>query len=315
MNYLFMDKFFLLKLTVAVLLVGWAAFSVRKGFKNKDLDIPTELKKGNFAVAIVAAAITLGLAIVLSSVLLGGTAYGAENPCIGLNLRNNIYMPYNAKIVAKKDISGVCQVTLKIKNYLKQDQYIPLYATNKFVLVGSMFIGKKNVTDSVITKLQNEKVKKSLASASSYFKYYFTQYKPKNANGKYLYAFVDPLCPFCRRIEPYLKGLADKSGYTVRMYFMIVHGKPAYNKAESFICSGKGFSSYIKDAKNLDYGTGSCKKGKLLLKEDARLDSIFSISGTPTFITSAGKQVIGANLQGLRAIIGLKPIVHLPAVK
>lgn len=305
-------KLILFKLTLVILIIGAFIFTIRKNkgnfLKFDKLNVEEELKNKNTAVAIIIAAGFIAFSIIVVGILITPFAAHADT-CSGLNLTKNIYMPANAKVVNKTDKAGVCQVTIKIRNYMGQDQYLPVYATKKFVLVGTMFINKKNVTDGLITRLREKQIKQNLADAKPYFKYDFAEYKPKNANGKSLYVFVDPLCPFCHEIEPYLKGLANKSGYAVKMYFMIVHGKPAYKDALGFACSGKGFSSYIHDAKNLKYGTGSCATGKNLLKMDAKLDAVFTVSGTPTFITSGGKEVVGANLNGIRQMLGLNPIV------
>jgi hypothetical protein len=45
---------------------------------------------------------------------------------------------------------------------------------------------------------------------------------------------------------------------------------------------------------------------------DAKLAAVFTVSGTPTLITSSGKEVVGANLNGIRQMLGLKSIVPKP---
>lgn len=304
-------KLILFKITLFIMLIGGFVFLIRNHksfFKFKELDVEKQLKENNTAVAIVIASIFIAFAIIIMAIM-SGTAYGYESGgCSNLNIKKNIYMPPNAMIVGRKNIGGICQITVKIKNYIGQDQYLPVYATKNFVLIGTMFKNRVNITDNAITVLKERQLKESVKQASPYLKYYFAKYVPAKPNGKILYAFVDPLCPFCHEIEPYLKGLADKSGYTVQMYFMIVHGKPAYKDAMGFICSKDSFSQYIKDAKTMKYGNGTCINGKKLLRKDSKLDSLFAVSGTPTFITSDSKEVVGANLNGLRHILGLKPL-------
>ena len=303
-------KFILLKIALFVLLIIGFGFFIRNHksfFKFKELDVEKQLKENNTAVAIVIASIFIAFAIIIMAIM-SGTAYGYGDGCSNLNIKKNIYMPPNAKIVGRKNIGGICQITVKIKNYIGQDQYLPVYAAKNFVLIGTMFKNRVNITDNAITVLKERQLKESVKQASPYLKSYFAKYTPPKPNGKILYAFVDPLCPFCHEIEPYLKGLADKSGYSIQMYFMIVHGKPAYNDAMGFICSKGSYSQYIKYGKSLKYGKETCLNGKKLLSKDAKLDSIFAVSGTPTFITSDSKEVVGANLNGLRQILGLKPL-------
>ena len=302
-------KLILLKITLFILLISGLVFFVRnyKSFlKFKELDVEKQLKENNTAVAIVVASIFIAFALIIIAIM-SGTAYG-DTVCSNLQINKNIYMPPNAKIVGRKNIGGICQITVKIKNYIGQDQYLPVYAAKNFVLIGTMFKNRVNITDNAITVLKERQLKESVKQARPYLKYYFAKYAPAKPNGKILYVFVDPLCPFCHEIEPYLKGLADKSGYSIQMYFTIVHGKPAYNDAMGFICSKGSYSRYIKDAKSLKYGDETCVDGKKLLRKDSKLDSIFAVSGTPTFITSDSKEVVGANLNGLRQILGLKPL-------
>ena len=302
-------KLILFKITLFIMLIGGFVFLVRNHksfFKFKELDVEKQLKENNTAVAIVIASIFIAFAIIIMAIM-SGTAYG-DSGCLNLKIKKNIYMPPNAKIVGRKNIGGICQITVKIKNYIGQDQYLPVYATKNFVLIGTMFKNRVNITNNAITILKERQLKESVKQARPYLKYYFAKYAPAKPNGKILYAFIDPLCPFCHEIEPYLKGLADKSGYSIQMYFMIVHGKPAYNDAMGFTCSKGSFSQYIKDAKSLKYGNETCISGKKLLSKDSKLASIFAVSGTPTFITSDSKEVVGANLNGLRQILGLKPL-------
>ena len=212
----------------------------------------------------------------------------------------------NAKVVkAEKINDGLCSVIVGVKTPLGE-RYVPTYVTpkNGVIIGGAYFLNKKNVTVNEINSLQEKDFKSAFEKHKSELKdVVFAKYKPKNANGKILYVFVDPLCPFCKAELPHLKSLADESGYTVELIPFIVHGEPAMKKMESFICSGGSFDDYVKGK----FGNAKpCKKSTDLLTKALKLDAKLHLQGTPTFVTSDGKMVTGLNIPLLRKDLGIK---------
>ncbi|MEM4066822.1 MAG: thioredoxin fold domain-containing protein [Candidatus Micrarchaeaceae archaeon] len=212
----------------------------------------------------------------------------------------------DARIYKQSELTPhICSIIMQVKTFNGQMQFVPLFTTSKGIIIGTLFQNKQNVTGNQIMSLQQaESAKNFNAVKDELNSIAVATYKPKNANGKILYAFVDPLCPFCHAAEPQLQGLADQSGYTIKIMPFIVHGKPAYDKMASFICSHKGnYADYIKG----DYGNAKvCPQAKALLTKAQQIDSKLELSGTPTFFTSDGKMVVGANIVELKQVLGIK---------
>lgn len=224
-------------------------------------------------------------------------------------LANQIPFPLgakNAKIVSEKKISSdVCSVIVQVKN----GRLVPLfYIKDKGVVIGGMFQNRMPVTNMEIRKLnqrnlktafKSKKIKELLSDAV------MAEYKPKNAvKGKVLYAFVDPLCPFCRMAEKQLKQIANNTGTTVKLMPFIVHGKPAQKDAIAFICNHKTFNDWIKN----DYGKvnpedKACLKATKILRSSLKIVEKMHFGGTPTFITGNGQIVEGANIPLLKKVL------------
>jgi hypothetical protein len=68
----------------------------------------------------------------------------------------------------------------------------------------------------------------------------------------------------------------------------------------------KNYSQYKNTADDpLVKGKG-CMSGIKKVKLDEKISRDFEISGTPTWITSSGKEIIGANLPMLKSVLGVK---------
>lgn len=219
----------------------------------------------------------------------------------------------NAKIYKQSELtSDICSIIMQVKTPTGQEQFVPLFATQKGIIIGTLFQNKQNITGTELMKLQTmasaknfQAVKNELGSIA------IATYTPPKPNGKILYAFVDPLCPFCHMAEPQLQGLANESHYIVKIMPFIVHGQPAYDKAASFICSKLNYADYIKG----DYGNAKvCPQAKDLLAKAQQIDAKLGLTGTPTFFTSDGEMVVGADMPQLKTILGI-PNTPMPAAK
>lgn len=247
------------------------------------------------------------IALVLSVILIPGVSYAA-GVCSHLNLKQNL-PAFNFNVVSRTPVDKLCQVIVTVSSP-QGIQPVPVYATKDFALIGQLFKDKTNVTQLVLAQYQSK------AMGMIFKKYSYklknavvAQYVPPKPNGKILYEFGDPLCPFCDMMKPHMIKLANESHYTIKLVWDIVHGKPAFDMAAKLVCNHftyKNYSHYKNTQMNpLSKGKG-CMAGINKVKLDEQVSSDFAISGTPTFVTSTGKEVVGANLPMLKSILGVK---------
>ena len=214
------------------------------------------------------------------------------------------FPPVSMKIMEHRAIAGgsVCEMIVRIPRG-QSYQFLPIYVLkDKSVVLGTRFKNKVNTVRDKIASLYSQSKKKLFASVKNELNnIVIATYKPKNAkNGRVLYAFVDPLCPFCRMSEPHLKPLANKYGYTVKIIPFIVHGKPAYQDAENFICNHKTYNDWIHNKFGKDK---KCSEAENLLNHAQSVDMKLQLQGTPTFVTNKGTFVMGADLKRLENVM------------
>ena len=250
------------------------------------------------------------LFLVLSIILLPSVAFAAQSKtCGNLNLKTNL-PNFKYSVVKKTPIgSGLCQVIVSVSTP-QGNQAVPVYANPKFAIIGQLFKDKADVTQLVLTAYRAKAVKSALTEYKPELdKAVAAEYVPKNPDGKVLYAFEDPLCPFCDMMKPHMLKLANESGWTIKLIWDIVHGKPAFDMATRLVCNHFTYANYLKYKSTaqdpLSKGKG-CMSGIKKVKLDEHVSSEFQISGTPTFITSTGQEIIGDNLQMLKSVMGVK---------
>jgi len=117
--------------------------------------------------------------------------------------------------------------------------------------------------------------------------------------GKVVYLFTDPDCPFCQRLEPTLKKLADEGKIQVKVIFFPLPFHPhAYKKAVATVCQGFGWDSLKKEfwtpEKMAKLSQWQCKEGEELIKKSMNIAAKYGIRGTPAMITAEGIKVEGA---------------------
>jgi hypothetical protein len=245
--------------------------------------------------------------LILSVVLFPASVYA--DVCAHLNLKRNL-PAFNYTVVSKTPVGNkLCQVMVTVSTP-QGIQPVPVYATKDFALIGQLFKDKTNVTQLVLAGYK-AKAMKTIFKKYGYElnKAVVASYIPPKPNGKVLYAFEDPLCPFCDMMKSHMIKLANESHYTIKLIWDIVHGKPAFDMATKLVCNHftyKNYSQYKNTANNpLSKGKG-CVWGIKKVKRDEKVSREFEISGTPTWITSSGKEIIGANLPMLKSVLGVK---------
>ncbi|MHB1702765.1 MAG: thioredoxin fold domain-containing protein [bacterium] len=251
------------------------------------------------------------IVLVLSLILIPGISYAGV--CNNLHLSKNL-PAFKFNIVSRTPVNNkLCQVMVTVSTP-QGIQPVPVYATKDFALIGQLFKNKTNVTQLVLASYQAKAVKSVFKKYGSLLnKAVVASYVPPKPNGKVLYAFEDPLCPFCDMMKPHMIKLANKSHYTIKLVWDIVHGKPAFDMATKLTCNHftyKNYTEYKNTAQNpLSKGKG-CMSGIKKVKFDEQVSKDFAISGTPTWITSTGKEIIGANLPMLKSVLGVNHPAH-----
>lgn len=234
------------------------------------------------------------------------TAHAACNYTVE-QLGNQLpFIMSGSKIYKQQELTPqICSIIVQVKTPTGQEQFVPVFTLgDKGVIIGTLFQNKQNVTGSEIMAIQQQAATKNFESVKGELNSVaIATYKPAKANGKILYAFVDPLCPFCHVAEAKLQKLADESHYTVKIIPFIVHGQQASDKIASFICSKLSFADYVKG----NFGTAkTCSQATDLLAKAQKIDATLALSGTPTFFTSDGKMIVGADEFQLKQVLGIK---------
>ncbi|MHB1664239.1 MAG: thioredoxin domain-containing protein [bacterium] len=138
-------------------------------------------------------------------------------------------------------------------------------------------------------------------------KYVYASYTPVNFNGKVLYIFEDPLCPYCHKLNQHIIKYSRESGYRINLLFKIIHGRRAFNYAVDFVCGNRtlnneNFIKYI----SLNYAGTSCGYGKKLVLDDISIANSLNINITPSLISTTGFAETGLSLGAIKSGLGIK---------
>jgi len=137
-------------------------------------------------------------------------------------------------------------------------------------------------------------------------RYVFASYTPSNYNGKVLYIFEDPLCPYCHKLNMHIVKYSQESGYKINLLFKIIHGQSAFNYAVSFVCGHRDINNanFIKYI-GLDYVGGNCSYGKDLVMDDIRISNLLGVTITPSLISNKGFRESGLSLRAIKKGLGI----------
>lgn len=107
-----------------------------------------------------------------------------------------------------------------------------------------------------------------------------------------LFVFSDPLCPYCKRLEPQLSVMAAR-GYEVHVF-----PTPIHDESRQFIagiaCSSDKVSAWRDAIMSERYATdGECPAGRTAADEALGFFRQFGFNQTPTVINDAGEVHIG----------------------
>lgn len=109
---------------------------------------------------------------------------------------------------------------------------------------------------------------------------------------KRLYVFSDPLCPYCKRLEPQLAAMAAR-GYEVHIFPTPVHDE-AKPLIAGIACADNKANAW-RDAITNEHATtdGECREGKIAADESLRFFRQFGFNSTPTVINDTGTVHVG----------------------
>jgi len=224
------------------------------------------------------------------------------NACPSVNatqkqLRSFLKVPIEVKEVKPTPIKGLCEAVIDLKT-----RKVPLYISEdgKYILLGSRsglaYIVNMENRENLTQRELQELNKLSQKQVHELDKYVAFTYGKK---GKVVYLFTDPECPFCQRLEPTLKKLADEGKIQVRVILFPLPFHPhAKKKAVAMVCQNIGWQglkgSYWNEQRMEKLNKWQCKKGEELVKKGMEIGRKYGVRGTPTMITSDGKKVVGA---------------------
>ena len=197
-----------------------------------------------------------------------------------------------------KEISGLCQVVVKINNAPPTVVYMS--SDGKYMIPGQLIdtTTKENLTQKTLQKFMVVS-KSEMKNLDQYVA--FSYYKGKSYFGtnppqakKYVYLVTDPRCPFCHEAEPIIQKWADKHSVEVRViYFPLPIHPGSFQYAVGLWCNKKGWNSLHEAYKAKQY-MSQCDAGKQFVQKSMIEAQKLGIGGTPTLIGPNGHIHTGA---------------------
>jgi len=210
---------------------------------------------------------------------------------------DNIFVaPLKVKEVKPAPIKGLCEVVAEFRHqkmvfYVDENGKYILLGNGPFANIVNMKT-KENLTREEVQNLN----KLSQSEVHELDKYVAFTYGHK---GKVVYLFTDPECPFCHRLEPTLKKLADEGKIQIKVILFPLPFHPhAREKAVAIVCKHIGwkglFNQYWTPERMEKLKDWQCEEGRELVRKSIEIGNKYGVSGTPTMITQEGKKIVGA---------------------
>jgi len=191
--------------------------------------------------------------------------------------------------------------------FLPNGNVIYVYPYKRLILIGEIYTNTGiNLTNKIKNawknKIQKEQLKK--INAKELLKNSFEIKFGKGSNRYEIVAFTDPECPFCRRVDKFVR---DKN-ITFHINYMPLYFHPHAKKWALEILSSKNKKEAIKtiEKTNKDLNVTITKEARKTLKATQALAGKLGIRGTPTMFVidkKTGKVVDvinGANIPKIR---------------
>ncbi len=193
--------------------------------------------------------------------------------------------------------------------YLKNGNILYVYPYKRLIVVGAIYTNTGiNLTDKEKKVWQEEVKKKELKKLNKYelIKDAFKLNYGKGSNRYEIVLFTDPECPFCRRVDKFLRE--KKPDVTFYVNYMPLYFHPHAKKWALEILSSKNKKEAIEkiEKTNKDLNVTITKEAMETLKNMQALAKKLRIRGTPTMFVIDKKTgnivdvINGADLQKLK---------------
>ncbi len=219
-------------------------------------------------------------------------------------LSQQVSLPGEAKIVYKKDQSGLCEVVLSLEGDL-----VPLYAGKNFILVGKLFKEKKLITLETLDALEDvarkerTKANEKKASEKEKKKAFFQKnlkfledltlfsFKPGKAD-KFLYVVTDPNCSYCKKLMSSLEILAMENYLEIKVILFPMLGPNSRDMAVQAICENYSYEEYGQIQYKPNTG---CSRADILLEKTMPFFSRAGLSFVPVVISGDATWMVEGN--------------------
>lgn len=195
-------------------------------------------------------------------------------------------------MASKRDVGdGLCEVVLRIN-----DDLLPVYVGNGFVLVGDMFRLREHVTKEKISELNMAIFRENKGNLDDVTAFSYRPAKVKST----LYYITDPDCPYCEKAKLPVRKFADENNVEIKVVLFPLPMHPnARDKAIKGICGKMSYQDYI-DGK---YAGEKCREGEDKIARAIAAVEKLKVNGTPTFIGGNGEKAVGFSPEKLREIL------------
>ena len=205
-----------------------------------------------------------------------------------------------SEIVSKKEVMGMCEIVLKIGS-----EFVPVYATDKFVLAGELFTNKEQKTRETISKLEAVSVEQTKKDFVNY-KTKLDQaagivYVPKGKIEHTVYMFGSTQCPWCSKAAKEIQPILDQTNTQLKILFS--GSGAARTQAIEAVCKNVDLATYNShkwESKEALPENSLCKEGVKKVTDSSDLAVKLGVKGVPVFFLDDGSQVVGANMDELK---------------
>ncbi|MFV9690126.1 MAG: thioredoxin fold domain-containing protein [Desulfobacteria bacterium] len=241
------------------------------------------------------------MAFIALSLITVSTCFSADSDsglCSDIDLStisNIVKGPLSGVTIASKtpvESLGLCQVILHIEG----GDYITCYVADNAVLLGRAFQDGRDISEDEMQKIRRSVYLEKKAELAEVVA---LKYEPA-VKKRVLYMITDPLCPYCQKVGPDIKALADEYGVEINVILYSVHGKAGDADCIDVACSNVGYEHYLKTNWQEKTNKQECDAGQKLIDKAKTLVSGMGIRGVPMFILDDGQSIAGGNIPGLK---------------
>lgn len=218
-------------------------------------------------------------------------AVRGSDPCEKLtpdSITRHLSLP-QFSFASKRDVGdGLCEAVLKVN-----DDLLPVYVTDNYVIVGDMFRYRGHLTREKLAELDAIIFKENKAALDEATAFAYTPSQPRTT----IYYITDPDCPYCEKAKLPVKQFADENNVEIKvvLYPLPMHPN-AKDKAIKGICAKMTYQDYI-DSK---YEGEKCREGEDRIAKATTIVEKLKVTGTPTFISDSGQKVVGFSPEKLK---------------